>query len=419
MSHTNPLLLDPNDYAPTLGKKSPPKLDPKQVAAMRNGLQKPPIFVDLGSKGAVLDTIPNTQALLNAANITLRRNLMTRDTEYSQLDQTRLRSAGKAFGYRCTDLLDHAETLADESPYHPVKDWILSKSWDGVDRFSYLANTLVSDMPADFKKLILKKWLIQCAYSVMVDMPKRLENVLVLTGAQGKGKTAWIESLCPLADAVKIGEHLNPHDKDQLNRVTTHWIVELGELDGTFRRSDIASLKAFLSKPDDTYRLPYAKQERTYIRRVNFCASVNVDRFLADETGNRRWWVIPVTNVDYQHKIDMQQLWAQVQQWWSSGATCWMDATEQAKLADSNAHHEQPDPADELLKKYYGAYGDNLSSTKPMTATDITYSIIKGDVKKSHINSVASALKKLGYQQRKSNGGIVYDMPQMRQTLSF
>jgi putative DNA primase/helicase len=45
----------------------------------------------------------------------------------------------------------------------------------------------------------------------------------------------------------------------------------------------------------DKLRLPYARTDSEFQRRTVFAASVNPEEFLQDETGNLRWWVLPVT----------------------------------------------------------------------------------------------------------------------------
>ena len=44
-------------------------------------------------------------------------------------------------------------------------------------------------------------------------------------------------------------------------------------------------------------------------RKTSFIASVNNESFLVDDTGNRRYLVIEVGDVQYNHKVDMQSFW--------------------------------------------------------------------------------------------------------------
>lgn len=66
----------------------------------------------------------------------------------------------------------------------------------------------------------------------------------------------------------------------------------------------------------DEVRLPYARKSTKNPRRTSFFASVNPDEFLVDDTGNRRYWTVPVGNIDNERleKLGIEwikQLWIQ------------------------------------------------------------------------------------------------------------
>ena len=73
-------------------------------------------------------------------------------------------------------------------------------------------------------------------------------------------------------------------------------LCELGELDSTLKREQ-SSLKAFITQPLDTIRMPYAEKATKTPRRTSFCGTVNPQDYLRDETGSRRFWTIPVTKL--------------------------------------------------------------------------------------------------------------------------
>jgi len=170
----------------------------------------------------------------------------------------------------------------------------------------------------------------------------KTRGVLTLQGAQGIGKTRWVTSLVPdplLREMViKVDHHLDGSNKDSILGAVTHWIVEIGELDSSFRK-DVARLKGFLTSDHDKVRRPYARTESEYPRRTVFYASVNQTDFLVDTTGNSRWWTIPVTKVDYEHQIDMQQLFAQLAEDLKNGAQWWLTREEEDLLEHYNAQH--------------------------------------------------------------------------------
>lgn len=305
--------------------------------------------------------IENTAALLDAYRIHVRWNLMrhTLEVQIPNFSPAGERSENAnlstliGLATRCgltqIHVMDHLNTLARE--YHPVRDWINSRAWDGTDRIADLMNTL--KMPADsdteLAGVLITKWLVSCAAAVMpanlTGRPFTPQGVLTLQGAQGKGKTEWFKSLAPPHSGwIMAGRILDPHDRDSVQQATSHWIVELGEVDATFKRADVAALKAFITQDFDVYRAAYARREERTPRRTVLGATVNRKNFLVDETGNRRWWTVPVQDIVWQHDIDTQQLWAQVAQMVAAGAAWWLTDTEQAQLAGNNKQHEMRDP---------------------------------------------------------------------------
>lgn len=195
-------------------------------------------------------------------------------------------------------------------PFHPFRDWImqLHKKWDGVNRLDQLFETLHVTKDQELASEYFRIWCLQTARNLLTDKGYVNEYVLVLKGPQGAGKTRWIRKLAK-DDFVKTGLQLNPNNKDSVLEANSVMICELGELDATTRKADHAQLKAFLSKDYDYVRRPYGREEVKMPRKTSFIASVNNESFLVDDTGNRRYLVVEVGNIDYQHNIDMQSFW--------------------------------------------------------------------------------------------------------------
>ncbi|MCG3691101.1 virulence-associated E family protein [Aliarcobacter butzleri] len=158
----------------------------------------------------------------------------------------------------------------------------------------------------------------------------KFEQVLLIQGIQGLSKTKLFSKLLDfngMNKYFKAGAKLNPSDKDTIIQSIGFGIVELGEIDSTFRKSDIAELKAFLSNTYDQVRLPYDRTASKYKRRTSFCASVNETSFLVDQTGNRRFLILSLIAILFSkvEKIDFFQLWGQVGQLYKNGTKWWLD----------------------------------------------------------------------------------------------
>ena len=193
----------------------------------------------------------------------------------------------------------------------------------------------------------------------------------------------------------------------------THWICELGELDATFRKSDIARMKAFVSQGTDKVRMPYDRRASEYARRTVFFASVNENNFLVDDTGNTRWWTIPVTAVHHDHDIDMQQLWAEAYALYRGGEQWWLTAEENKALVEHNRDHENTDPMEEaILDEFDWDRMQHYEPRAPMTATEVLKVIGYKNPSKLQARTVSNILRKMVGDPRKAHGGRrVYDMP--------
>lgn len=305
--------------------------------------------------------------------------------------------------------------VADERKYNPVFDWITSKPWDKVDRFPSLANKLQVDPDkVNYRDIVLKRWCIQAIAAIHPSNKsgQKMELVLTLAGKQGIGKTSFFKSLAP--KWILDGHTLNPQDKDSVKEAISYWIVELGELDATFRKSDIAQLKAFLSKNRDVMRMPYASQISDFPRRTVFGASVNQAFFLTDITGNRRYGALKVKIIDHSIIVDMQQFWAQALIWYENGESWWLTPEESALQTDQNECFESESPIkDKILSHFDFNQVSTEKNSSQMSATDILMEI-GVESSRSNATQAGMILNELGLTAKKIGGRKLYTMPQKR-----
>lgn len=229
-------------------------------------------------------------------------------TLYSEL-------AGKYKGVSLDTM--HAFTLliAKDNHYNPVLDLLAGVQWDGVDRFPEVFR-LLGICEDSLSQILVRKWLFQSIALLFNDLedPFGAEGVLVFNGPQGVGKTSFFKRLALNPAWFLEGATIKDNDKDTTRRIVTRWISELGEVESTLK-SDISALKAFVTSDVDVYRLPYGRSDQKTPRRTSLCATCNSDRYLIDQTGNRRWWTVPIlAPISYAaiQQLDALQLWAQV-----------------------------------------------------------------------------------------------------------
>lgn len=367
-------------------------------------------FPDIGPRGAILATIPNLQAALDYHDITIRYDEIRKKFKYEfkgenefSVDNNNNASLGQLIstletaGVSTQHLRSFLCTVADRNRINPVRDWILSEPWDREDRILAICDTLETkpDYPDDLKELLVRKWLLSAVAAACHDpkeCPFMTRGVLTLVGGQYIGKTRWISTLAP-RKWILVGHNLNTESKDKVREAISHWICELGELESTMKK-DMGKLKAFLTLEIDKLRIPFAEDISEYPRRTVFAASVNRPDFLVDDTGNSRFWSIPVTRVHYDHNVDMQQLYAQLYENWKAGEQWWLTQEEDTRLAQYNEMHEERDEVYDLVTSRID--WEQTGAVEWLTPTDV---LIKRcgieHPTKSQRNSCARVLRKM------------------------
>jgi predicted P-loop ATPase len=317
-----------------------------------------------------LGTIENIEYMLKYYRIEVAYNNIKKDIvisipgltsgkdNYQNVAEAELVSIAVHNGIYSTNFERFIFAIANRNQINPIMEWIESKPWDGKDRLvDFCATIVVEDaFPNDFKNLLMNKWLLSAVAATA--MPKEFSSrgVLTLQGPQGIGKTRWIAALINddklQKDCILLDHHMDANNKDAQIAACKHWLVEIGELDSSFKK-DIARLKGWITKSEDKIRIPYAKRESVFSRRTVFAATVNEAEFLIDPTGNTRWWTLPCTDINHNHTIDMQQLWAQIYEEMFKNVESpqwWLTDDEQNQLEALNSHHKKRTAIEDLLE---------------------------------------------------------------------
>ena len=373
-------------------------------------------------------TIANVAYFVELDRIVVRYNVIKKKTEilipdvvgstdnYDNNAITHVCSIAAEHGMATGSIPAILETIADRNPYNPVVVWMDSKPWDGVDRLPAICATLtaVEDYPPELKVVLIFKWLLSAVAAARKVRGFRSRGVLTLQGLQGLGKTAWGRSLITderLRDLVlKLDHHLDGNNKDSILGAITHWIVEIGELDSSFKR-DIARLKGFLTNDKDKIRRPYARVEAEYGRRTVFFATVNQADFLVDSTGNSRWWTIPVVEIDYNHDIDMQQVFAQLTVRFEAGDEWWLTPEEERQLDAWNARHRNYSMISDVLAKAVDWELTDPAAFEKFTAIDLLKRAGLDNPTNPQAKECASLLREHLGEPKRINGYMKWSVP--------
>lgn len=390
---------------------------------------KEPNFPDKAPPGSskTPTTIENVAHLLDCAGINVRYNLIKKkdeivipghlgtDDNMDNVTLAQIVSMASRYGLPHGLVPDFVQALADRNAYNPVADWIRSREWDGTRRLSALCDTVVEhpDYPGTLKCTLLYKWLLSATAAALMPAGYKGRGVLTLQGRQGLGKTSWVKSLVTddkLRDEVIKVDHHFDGSKDSVLGAITHWLVEIGEVESSFRK-DIDRLKGFLTSDSDRVRRPYGRRESEYQRRTVFAATVNGEKFLADSTGNSRWWTIPVVKLDYQHSIDMQQLFAEMASAFEGGAKWWLTDEEEAQLEAWNQRHRAVSAVADRLIDFIEVDGIGRERLRAYTATEVLDIIGYERPTNMQAKECAAALRDLLGEPKRINGSYKWRVP--------
>lgn len=378
---------------------------------------------DSGGKGKPLSTIENLGEVCRRLGVVVRYNVISKEEELlipghsfsvdnmANASLAWLTSWCSRFRMPTGNLGDFVTYLSDQNLFNPVAQWITANPWDGKPRMRALYDTVTPKQDRtledgrSLRDVLIMRWMLSAIAAAFQPNGVSAHGILTLQGDQYLGKTKWFKNLVPPELGVlKDGMILRPDDKDSVKQACSFWLVELGELDATFRKSDIAALKSFITNQSDVLRRAYARKESHFARRTVFFGSVNPREYLHDPTGNRRYWTIECKALDLHHGLDMQQVWAEAYALWLGGEGYYLLPEEMAALNTHNEEFTVTDPIEQRLQTRL-AWEAIRGEWQWKTVTDVLISVgiekpTQGDATKG-----AQVLRKLNGGQAKRSGG--------------
>lgn len=314
---------------------------------------------------------------------------------------------------RCTGTTLRETLNSDFCPvYNPFITYFNSlPAWDGeTDHLGALAKT-VSTTRQELWEFCFRRWFIAMVACAIKDDIQN-QTVIVFSGRQGVGKTTWMLNLVPqqLKEYCYSGT-INPNNKDTLIHLAECLLINLDELEN-LNRSEIGTLKEIITKSQIRMRRAYGRNNETSPRRASFAGSVNTKQFLNDTTGSRRWLCFEVTEIKYNHNIDMAQVFAQALHLFKNGERFWFDREEINLINANNEQYQMKSVEEELLLTWFEKPKDPAQAQYLSTSEIATKlsSHVKINVSGSTINLLGKALHKHGYVRKKKSGRYVYEV---------
>lgn len=253
-------------------------------------------------------------------------------------------------------IADALTAVLTRHSYHPIRDYLNGLTWDGVSRLDRIIIDYMGAEDSELNRAMSRKHFV-AAVARVFNPGCKYDYCLIMSGAEGIGKSTLLR--------VMGGKWFNDsittlEGKEGMEQLRRAWVVELGEL-SSIKRSDVEQVKAHLSKQVDIYRAAYARRVLEHPRQCVFCGTTNEALFLKGDTGNRRFWVIPVVAElrkyrDWSEAIrrDRDQLWAEAVHYYKQGEPLYLseELEAQAKQRQQDFNDDNDDPIVAMLDKY-------------------------------------------------------------------
>ncbi|WP_313029253.1 VapE domain-containing protein [Soonwooa sp.] len=290
--------------------------------------------------------------------------------------------------------------------YNPIQEYFERlQKWDGQDYIKKLAAYVKTSDDEAFS-YHFEKWLTR---TVLCSLKKGYVNkqCLVLAAHQNSGKTSYLRFLIPSKLENYYTENISI-DKDGIIAICKNLLCNMDEL-AVLSKSDVNTLKSFVSKSSANVRLPYARKAENLERTCSFVGSTNRTDFLSDETGSVRWLVFEVFQIDfsYSNEIDINKVWAQAyyNAFERKNYNAELTATDIAENEKRNEKYAQISMEQELISAHFEK---SEKIEEFLTATDIMLVINNALGLRLNNIKIGKALTSLKYQRIKHSKLQVY-----------
>jgi predicted P-loop ATPase len=206
----------------------------------------------------------------------------------------------------------------------------------------------------------------------------KFDNITVLESPEGWDKSTAIRTLAG-DDFFSDQSILGASDKEVQEQLAGVWMHECADLTG-LSRADVEHVKAFASRQTDRARPAYGRVVEKKPRRSIEWASTNDTEYLQSQTGNRRFWPLPVGHIDIEAlSRDRLQLLGEAAKYESDGESIILDKALWPDAEDEQEKRRVKDPWEDIVEdipdivpRLGGDLGNSTIQLVHCTADDAT-----------------------------------------------
>lgn len=230
--------------------------------------------------------------------------------------------------------------VAYRHPRNCVTEWLDTLVHDGTARLETFFSDHFGASNNEYTQAAGKNfWLSLVARAYRPGC--KVDNMIVLEGAQGIGKSQALQAIGGTWFAEMHESATNPKGFAEI--LQGKLLIEITEMD-SFNRAEVNRVKQTISCPSDRFRASYGRHAQDHPRQCIFVGTTNRDDWNRDETGARRFWPIACHGDVMLDAIraNREQLFAEAVARYKAGGAHWVMPDIQTK--DEQSARFQADP---------------------------------------------------------------------------
>ncbi|MBS1776019.1 MAG: hypothetical protein JSS64_07035 [Bacteroidetes bacterium] len=263
----------------------------------------------------------------------------------------------RAYGIsNATKTQDAMQILCEKTKQHPVREYLENLRWDKIERLETLFIDYQGVNDSKYARAVTRKSLI-AAVARIFQPGIKYDNILTLVGKQGIGKSMLLAKLGGKWFSDSFSFHqLSKNETKACEQIQGVWIVEIAELAG-LTKVDIESVKQFIAKTDDRFRVAYGRRTENFPRQCVFFGTTNKFDFLRDVTGNRRYFPLFCTDNARKKAFDItpheiDQIWAEAVELYRKGENLYLPKELVEEATKIQKHHTEEHPWQAIIQNY-------------------------------------------------------------------
>ena len=365
--------------------------------------------------GAIKNTFRNCYLIIrndDAYGVNLRADemrgaVLLSDQELSDPGISRLRvDLEERYGVQIgeADAVRTVHLVAEQHKFHAVRDFLSGLAWNQTPRLHRVATEVLAVRTSDERELRLITTMLTAWFVSLVGRPLqpglKVDTALILQGHQGTGKSTFLRVL---AGEWFLDTEMGL-DKDGMMLMAGAWVCEWPELENVMGRNAVSRVKAFLTSTEDRFRPPFGRTPITVKRSGVIVGTTNLQDFLHDPTGSRRFWAIPVGQVNVpQLKRWRVQLLAEAVSLFLGGHRHWLTDEEEEERRALAEQFAESDPWEELVL----AFARQQAEVRVSQVLEDVLDIPPGKQARRDEIRVGNILRHAGWERvrRRINGG--------------